>query len=79
MVPVYVSGGSAAENEFKSIVRVSVLEPPKLMNIVWLATFVAVGTPQFVFPVTIEVPFTRTEDAAIVDRFAPVPVIGPLM
>jgi hypothetical protein len=79
MVPVYVSGGSAPENEFKSIVRASVREPLKPSVTLWLPTFVAVGTPQFVLPVTMEVPFTRTEDAAIVDRFAPVPVIGPLM
>jgi hypothetical protein len=78
MVPVYVSGGNVAEYELMSIVSASVREfEPTRKNC--LATCVAVGTPQLVLPVTIEVPLTRTVDVGIVTAFPPVPDRGALM
>jgi hypothetical protein len=78
MVPVYVSGGSAAEYEAISIVRASVRElEPNRKNC--LAICVAVGTPQLVLPVTIDVPFTRTVDAGIVTALPGVPDNGAVI
>jgi hypothetical protein len=78
IVPVYVSGGSAAEYDAKSIVNESVRDPEP-DEVFCFATRTASGTPQFAWPVTIDDPFTRTDDAEIVAEFPGPPVIGPLM